>query len=226
MNFWSKIVRQVFRREGRQCSDEPILLFVEKLAQEDPKLVLRVIRSLFEQKVAEYRNSILIGKEAPDVRSLDDVWPFFQGENWHEPPVLLALEPVQIDMAENSILSCPWNDQRHLSALMHHGKDRNRGRWRQDNNHSIVWYEPIKIGFVQNGMHSTAQGVLAREGVVVPENTFDISSVLRRYEVQGNYYVRLTDGARFYVRDKVWSAIFTAGRCMVIESDKRGLSSE
>lgn len=194
--------------------DDPVVWYIRELHDNDPLTLKRLIRSLFEQKVAEARNALLFSNEPLENISLFGVWPFICYSDLQE------IGPVTLDFSKTPVLSTPWNRNRHLDALMKHGEGRTRGRWRQDNNHLINWYEPLGIGFVRNGMHSTAQGVLAREGKLVTSNAYDISTVLRKYEVQNHYYVCLEDGNRYPIEDRVWAAIFHAGRELVLATDE------
>jgi hypothetical protein len=68
---------------------------------------------------------------------------------------------LTLDLATDTVISFPWNEERFLKVLKRIGE----APWRYDpSNHEAYYHRPIGVAFFVNGLHSGAVGILKREG--------------------------------------------------------------
>ena len=108
------INRMLRRNEGGPHDDEPFVsdwlrIAANEIAETDPDLLLRLIRSLFEQKVAEARNAALFTHEyeVHGCTRLADVYPFLERGFERGGELARPLPPRPIDMARTPIFATP-----------------------------------------------------------------------------------------------------------------------
>lgn len=108
-----------------------------------------------------------------------------------------------------------WNTSRYLNSISNIGKGRAYGEWRQDDNHYIEMWLPMRTCFVYSGNHSITAGIIQNSRTVKPEKVYDISPIYDYLYTDGiNYYRKNDDSIIAKVNDLEFAAIFEIGRFM------------
>ena len=116
--------------------------------------------------------------------------------NYSELPRLPRLpgSGFRVELARDTVLTCPWKRPDLVNALLYVGSGRALGPWRQDSNHSAIVFLPWGIAFVVGGNHSIAAGILAGEGSLVPTEVWDAGPWLDTFETDGRVFVDRASG--------------------------------
>ncbi|MCL2307222.1 MAG: hypothetical protein FWC38_03125 [Proteobacteria bacterium] len=114
------------------------------------------------------------------------------------------------------ILPTPWQKSRFCDALSMIGKDKEKGAWTQDDNHSVEIWFPWHISFVKGGNHSITAGILAGEGEIVASDVYDFSPIFEHIKCDGKYY-KSTDNGQILgeVKNIRIATAFEIGRLMI-----------
>ncbi|CAE6862600.1 hypothetical protein R75465_07745 [Paraburkholderia aspalathi] len=124
------------------------------------------------------------------------------------------------------MLPWPWNHGRYVDAVASIGAAKidpddpwsrhHSGAWRQDSNHLITLWLPWGIATVGGGNHSIMAGILAGEGVIVPDSVFDMQCVLANVHTDGlAWFDTASDRPIGKVDDPRAAAVFEIGRLMI-----------
>lgn len=123
--------------------------------------------------------------------------------------------PGSIALATDVILPWPWEPERVVNSLTCLRPGGRWGEWKQDGNHLVELWLPMRIGWVHGGNHSIAAGIVYGTGCMQPEVCYDISPVYRHVRCDGLSYFRLYDRTTIApVADVELAAIFEIGRLM------------
>lgn len=140
-------------------------------------------------------------------------------------PRLLDPAGFELHLGRDLILPCPWKPDRleRALALIDSRRDdddpaiRERidtGPWNQKkDNHQVRLWLPWRIGFVINGHHSIATGIITGKGSLVPEQVHDMSFLLDEFACDGRSYTDRSTGRPIApVTDVRRAAVFEIGR--------------
>lgn len=123
---------------------------------------------------------------------------------------------VVLSLSSDIVLTTPWERSRYASALAQTGEGRARGAWRSDVNHSVSIWLPWRIGFVGNGNHSIAAGILSAEGELAATSVYDMSPALGVVKCNGKHFINTKTGEKI---SEVWdvrrAAVFEIGRMLI-----------
>ncbi|ENZ0350378.1 MULTISPECIES: DUF6710 family protein [Enterobacterales] len=164
---------------------------------------------------------IAVAEEGTDARSDDFVNPYkfffsdiFDVLDYDALQSCLTHETSYVaDLSTSLILPCPWNYNRYVSALSSIGFHAGNP-WEQDEmNYRVMIWLPWNIAFVFGGNHSITAGVLANEGMIIPDTVYDMSPLFSQVKTDGKFWYR--NGTVF---DKVTchrrAALFELGRML------------
>lgn len=209
--FWKK--RKTHSNSSKARFDHLIMIAnrLPKVALPDLlHAIVRPIQSDFLLAVAE---------EGTDARPhITEGWFFFEGIQW-----LLDIDQMRqveknknnypLSLATDMVLPWPFSMNRYLENLSVIGTSKGLP-WKQDfTNHYVTVWLPWKIGFVNGGNHSITTGILAGEGIIIPERVYDMSYLLEKVRTDGvNWYV--DDQAEETVKSWRHAAFFEIGRLM------------
>ena len=120
-----------------------------------------------------------------------------------------------INLSTDLILPWPWRKERLLKCLKYIGKDREWGKWKQDeHNHRVVVWLPMGICWVHGGNHSIAVGIV-QGGSLKPDYWYNISAVYKYVKTDGDYFYRISDNKKLcHIQNVEFAAIFEIGRMM------------
>lgn len=180
-------------------------------------LVNAILRPLQAERLIAVAERSLHGSPGP-ITSTE----FFMGQTSsgvfmkHE-NLRLAPEPFMVDLSRHIVLPTPWLRERFVSALSLIGTGKMNGQWQQDEaNHLLILWLPWGIGFVTNGNHSIASGILMGEGRLTPTEVYDLSGVFKAITCNGRHYFDAINKTPIApVTDQRRAAVFEIGRLMV-----------
>ncbi|YAP82658.1 hypothetical protein AB0856_003980 (plasmid) [Xenorhabdus stockiae] len=193
---------------------EHLLMIANKLPQTAlPNLLRAIIRPTQSDFL------LAVAEEGTDARpNLNESWLFFK-----DIYQLLDIEQMRLvekdkndfplSLAIDMVLPWPWNLSRYIDNLSFIGN--NNGRpWKQDfNNHRVTVWLPWKIGFVGGGNHSIMTGILAGEGIIIPDHVYDMSYLFETIRTDGiHWYVN--GQKKESVRSWRHAAFFEIGRLL------------
>ncbi|ETD67611.1 hypothetical protein V757_11085 [Pelistega indica] len=69
-----------------------------------------------------------------------------------------------------------------------------QNNFEQSTNHLVTLLLPFRIGFVTNGNHSIAQGILKGNGVIQPSSVIDVHNLLPKITFDGRYWLKNENG--------------------------------
>lgn len=94
------------------------------------------------------------------------------------------------------------------------------GEWQQDDNHNVIWWEPLQVGWVNSGHHSIASGIINKQGNIIPSLSFDISPVYEHVTCDGDYYYCKHSGhAISFINSVEFAVMFEIGRLIFEKQD-------
>lgn len=204
--------------------------FAEGVAEKNPAAIRGVIAAILRSEQSELILDVL--ENGPRGQQGLSGPAFFVGNLWDHFPKeeLVPIERPQADypllLGRDTVLTHPWNDGKLINHISLTGRDKldprtgpvkgYLGPWTQDPNHSVVLWLPWRIGFVGNGYHSVAAGILAAEGSLLPTRVEDWSFLLDLMETDGiEYRDRRTKASLGPVTDVRRAAVFEIGRLIV-----------
>lgn len=163
------------------------------VANQLPKAALPdLLRAIVRPIQSEFL--LVVAEEGSDARpDLDEDSFFFAGISQ-----LLDIDKMNLaeknnadyplSLATDMVLPWPWKMERYLSNLSTIGTSKGNP-WKQDfGNHYVTVWLPWKIGFVKGGNHSIMAGILAGEGIVIPNHVYDMSYLFEKIKTDGVYW--------------------------------------
>jgi hypothetical protein len=215
--------RRVFKRWTKVSPDQQkfqnLLGFARQVAETNPSALFDVVRLYLRPLQADFLLSCA-ESEMHGTRKEIDVSRFFMHSGppsvrdyWNYP----RCEPkdFRVDLAHDPVFPCPWHRDRYVDALIHIGKHKKCGDWRQDINHRVIVLLPWRIAFVMGGNHSIASGVLNSEVSITPIEVYEMSGLLDAVVCDGeNYLNAITRNPICRVSDYRVAAVFEVGRLM------------
>lgn len=118
-----------------------------------------------------------------------------------------------LSLATDVVLPWPWKPSRLQGALDGLVPGGSWGEWTQDDNHSVIVWLPLRIGWVHGGNHSIAAGIAHGTGHIMPRHAYDVSPVFEHVRCDGISFRREYDGKLLApVTDLEMAAIFEIGR--------------
>lgn len=147
-----------------------------------------LLRALIRPIQSDY--VLAVGAEGQDARpTLDEGQFFFQSlfdyisfeQLSHQK---LMPEEYPLSLASDIVLPWPWSMNCYKGCLSIGSRQGNP--WYFDSsNHIVELWLPWRIGFVKGGNHSLAAGILAGEGLLLPERVFNMQDLLSRVSTDG-----------------------------------------
>jgi len=130
---------------------------------------------------------------------------------------------IELQLGKHIFFPSPWSREKLAEALAFYGKDKKQGEWEQNiTNHTVNFYEPIGIGFLERGNHTITSGILQNEGTIKPQAIYDMSAIYDYVLCDGKNYTRKDNGWILKsVTDARMAAIFEIGRLMVEHNKKK-----
>lgn len=125
-----------------------------------------------------------------------------------------------LSLASDMVLPWPWSLSRYIDNVSRIGSHKGRP-WKQDKmNHYVDLWLPWRICFVRNGNHSITAGILAGEGMLIPEHVYDMSWLFDMVRADGNHW--FVNGKKAEaVKSGRSAAVFEIGRLLVDGAKER-----
>jgi hypothetical protein len=211
------------RRGSAWTRFKRIMAFAKRIGQSDPKslhlLVTALGRVIQSQLILE---PAMHGRDVADTIAFerfllfDDSFPLDQ-EGRKLGDLLIPIDcPPRLELRSDIVLPWPWQESRLRNAMQGLRPGGDWGDWREDKNHQVTLWEPLKIGWVHGGNHSIAVGILLGSGSVVPQEAYDMSALYDYVICDGRTYQRKIDGTAISdVASIEMAAIFEIGRLIV-----------
>ncbi|MEW8051081.1 MAG: DUF6710 family protein [Candidatus Thiodiazotropha endolucinida] len=205
------------KKSKKKQEFESIIDFAKKVYFENPYEIDNLIRLLGKKVQLEYliytirhENDYQMGEIEPRTVWFDPLQKLGNsGQSLRDLAVNIN-EKIEVSLANDLVLTNPWNRRRMLNACIHHGENQNRGSWKQDSNHFAELWLPMKITWVGNGNHSIAAGIIQRDGLLSPEEIYDISPVYDAVVCDGDQFIDIE-------RDKPISTVNNVEFCAIYE---------
>lgn len=209
------------RKRKTECYAN-IIAFAESVSKQNPHALIDVVRLIGRKTQADYFVHHVInvnGSQLPKFKSLfalyNELYPvtpdmksFF---------TLKRRLPITKEIHLNRDLILPWPHDRSklIGCISDIGKDRNKGEWRQDANHSIELWLPLGISWVHCGNHSITSGIVQGSGIITTDCVYDISDIYDYVYCDGrNFFKKNDDTIIGPVNHTEFAAIFEIGRMM------------
>ena len=221
MMFWNRNKKEKAAAGNEKNRFDHLLSVAEKLPVEAlPDLIRAIVRPVQSDFL------LAVAEEGTDARP--DMTPqefFFEGliqvqsyEKMKEGELDGADYPLSL--ASEMVLPWPWSLTRYIDNVSHIGTHKGRP-WKQDKiNHYVDLWLPWRIGFVRGGNHSIMAGILAGEGIVIPDHVYDMSYLFELVRTDGNH--RFVDGQKVVaLKSGRSAAVFEIGR-LLTEGAKNG----
>lgn len=197
-----------------------IMSFARDLANSNPVALIDLVRVLLRPLQAGLMLSA-IENEMHGARSAITDFKFFMPNGPSDLQMAfdcprLSSEGFLVQLNRDPVLPCPWHRGRYVSALADIGAGKPCGDWEEDNtNHFVTVWLPWGIAFVNGGNHSIAAGIVGGEGVLRPNEVFDMSRLLDLVQCDGQHYRLVANGqALDRVHDTRIAALFEVGRML------------
>ncbi|MCG8418488.1 MAG: hypothetical protein MJE77_11150 [Proteobacteria bacterium] len=124
-----------------------------------------------------------------------------------------ASTDIKIKLGRDTILPTVWNESSLVKTIGVIGENRRCGEFLQSDNHRVIWWIPLHIGWVTNGNHSLAQGILNACGELVPSEVYDLSELYHHARYDGYRFVCIKSGKALGVpRYREFGWAFELGR--------------
>lgn len=120
---------------------------------------------------------------------------------------------VPVSPTADLVMPEPWSKERLLNAVPRIGAGREWGPFRQDPNHLIELWLPIRVAWVFGGNHSITAVILRAEGELESTIVRELDPLYDHVACDGEVFFRLRDQSTIGpVFDHEWAAIFEIGR--------------
>ena len=189
----------------------------------DNNPLLDLVRLLGRNVQAEYLTNMLyitVDSKKPQINSSELLFDEFKQLATDGTDLRKLKQRIDIKkemyLSRDLILPWPWKRGRLCNGMVSIGKGRANGVWKEDEtNHFIELWLPMGIGWVKNGNHSIAVGIIQGEGKIEVNEVYDISSVYDYVYCDGIKYYRKEDGCIISsVKNMDFAAIFEIGRLL------------
>lgn len=120
-------------------------------------------------------------------------WAAFLLKNCRRP----VDQSSSIRLASDMVIPTLWSESSILNSLGMIGEGRELGAFVQDPNHSVTLMQPLNIAWVNGGNHSIAQGILGGEGVLLPDDVYDVTEIIRGVRFDGECWVCRKTGDKY-----------------------------
>jgi hypothetical protein len=197
-----------------------IMTFSHELAENNPEALIDLVRILLRPLQSELLLSAIKNRKH-EARGQIECYKFFMPTGptniqmpWSK--VQLNSNEFMVHLNRDPILPCPWHRDRYVSALANIGSGKSLGSWKVDrNNHFISVWLPWGIAFVGGGNHSIGAGIVAGEGIVRPNEVYDMGDMLEKIRCDGEHYRSILDDRILSsVSDQKIGALFEIGRLL------------
>lgn len=109
---------------------------------------------------------------------------------------------IKIELGKDPTLSAPWRKDRLLKCFVTIGSEikyiekayntKEKASWKQHNqNHVSTLYMPMGVTIMANGYHSSATGILKKEGIVEVDEIIDLSDTYDTIKFNGEYFINI-----------------------------------
>lgn len=108
-----------------------------------------------------------------------------------------------VDVKDTPIIACIWNDGRMINNIHKIGHINNNPFDGEKNCGNIIAtiFKPLGLVIVVNGNHSTNAAIIHREGKLIINHEFKMSSLLQEVYFDGKYYINKVTKKK--VKDKI-----------------------
>lgn len=123
---------------------------------------------------------------------------------------------LQTNLATDVVILQAWNDARLINALSNIGANVENPFVYDEKNHFASYIYPLGITIVDNGNHSILSGILKGEGLICPNQIYDITEQYELVYFDGTFYrEKNTDKIIQKVGRFELGAVFEIGRLLV-----------
>lgn len=193
---------------------------------EHPERIYDLINSLGKPYQFDLINRCIKGKPIDNHNASFIEHLFFKNSFEHYKLILTDNDGAMINYSsskdkvvlpsKNLILTFPWDETRLLDAFNNIG-EKVGNEWKQDPmNHRVVLINPLNIGYVTNGNHSTAMNIINNEAPMTITEEMDLSPVFDEIYTDGQFFRWMNGDA---IIDEVnsieFAAIFEIGRLII-----------
>lgn len=226
LNILQKIIQDIKNNLPRnnKLIFNNIMDFASEVEEKNPKALIDLVRVLLKPLQFDYLVSCIESENhhsKKSMKSFDFFMPNSSIDLQFAPNYpILDSNLFLIDLKKDSIFPGPWERNRYINCLSYIGSSKEcgdfGGKWQQDfsNHHSHILL-PWGIVFVEGGNHSIASGIICGEGTLVPNNVYDMSSLLSKMKCDGRYYISTeTNQIIASVDDIRIAAVFEIGRLL------------
>ena len=109
---------------------------------------------------------------------------------------------IKIELGKDPTLSAPWKENRLLKCFVTIGSEikyidkvyniKEKATWKQDyQNHYSILYMPMGVTVIGNGNHSSATGILKKEGIIEINEIIDLSDTYDTIKFDGEYFINI-----------------------------------
>jgi hypothetical protein len=219
------------KKSKKKQEFESIIDFAKKVHFENPNEIDNLIRLLgkkvqyeFLTYILRHENDYQMGEIAPKTMWFNPFQKLGNSDQSLRDLAVTINEKREVSLANDLVLTNPWNRKRMLDACIHHGKHQSRGSWKQNSNHFAELWLPMKIAWVGNGNHSIAAGIIQRDGLLSPEEIYDISPVYDLVVCDGDQFIDIErDTPISTVKDVEFCAIYEIGRLLKTAKEKNNV---
>lgn len=207
-------------KQDRQSGFENVMGFAQDLTKQNPYALVDLVRILLRPLQSELLLTA-IENEIHHARSAIKNYKFFMPNGPSD--IQMEIDCPRLDVSKflvqlnrDPVLPCPWHRVGYVGTLTSIGHGKSGGNWNVDAlNHNITVWLPWGIAFVHGGNHSIAAGIVGGEGVLHPNQVYDMGKLLDLVECDGKHYRSKQDWTVLdSVHDYKIAALFEVGRLM------------
>ncbi|CUQ30544.1 DUF6710 family protein [Clostridium baratii] len=190
--FANEIIRTANEYENGHCEEyiyeyHPIFKYINVLTDRiQTKYLCELIENDFD---SEYSN----GKFR-----IKNIFPTEKNEGI----LLKNKNKIKIELGKDPTLSAPWKEKRLLKCFVTIGSEikyidkvyniKEKATWKQDyQNHYSILYMPMGVTVIGNGNHSSATGILKKEGIIEINEIIDLSDTYDTIKFDGEYFINI-----------------------------------
>lgn len=162
-------------------------------AEHKNEALLDLIKIVMRPVQAEHIRNAYISEAHGAIRELNFSKDWFGTQNSFDFYTALPDESPKkqhtVNLSSDIVLPTCWHPASLSATIGVIGrKNRKCGEFAQSANHSVLFLLPMRIGFVINGNHSIAQGIICGNGQIVANEVVDLTDKLTEISFDGVYW--------------------------------------